>query len=203
MVLPYIHLGGRRWCEPLQKVSALPYVQDGTSRPSWWEDKRSWGLDRQFVCFLDHLIADSTEIDDALSRLLESTPLTGKPVSELIANAKAKFLDHTKEWTSSYERLLAVWEEGSAQQKEKAFLNAIAYQAQELSRTTVIESLASYRFLPRYGFPIGLQALRLPNNSFRGGQSSVKLERDGTIALNEYVPGSRLLAGGEFTRHMD
>jgi hypothetical protein len=114
----------------------------------------------------------------------------------LIANAKAKFLEHTKEWTSSYERLLAVWEDGSAQQKEKAFLNAIAYQAQELSRTTVIESLASYRFLPRYGFPIGLQALRLPNNSFRGGQSSVKLERDGTIALNEYVPGSRLLAGG-------
>jgi hypothetical protein len=181
---------------PSQKVSALPYVQDGSSRPSWWEDKRSWGLDRQFVRFLDHLIADSTEIDHALGRLHESTPLAGKPISELIANARARFLEHTKEWTSNYERLLAVWEEGSAQQKEKAFLNAIAYQAQELSRTTVIESLASYRFLPRYGFPIGLQALRLPNNSFRGGQSSVKLERDGTIALNEYVPGSRLLAGG-------
>ena len=66
----------------------------------------------------------------------------------------------------------------------------------ELLRTTVIESLASFRFLPRNGFPIGLQALRLPNNSFKGGHSSVKLERDGMLALNEYVPGSRLLAGG-------
>jgi hypothetical protein len=181
---------------PSQKLQAQAYVEDSNPRPSWWESKKSSGLDRQFVRFLDYLIADSTEIAPALASLLDSTPLAGKPFAKLIADAKTVFLEHTKEWILSYDRLIDVWEEGSVKGKEKAYLNAIAYQAQELSMTTVIECLASYRFLPRYGFPIGVQALRLPNNSFRGGKSSVKLERDGTVALNEYVPGSRLLAGG-------
>ncbi len=59
------------------------------------------------------------------------------------------------------------------------------------------------RFLPRYGFPIGLQALRVPPGSFGWHNSgSVKLERDGVIALSEYVPGSQLLAGGRiFSSH--
>jgi DEAD/DEAH box helicase domain-containing protein len=181
---------------PSQRIPAQAYLEDTNPRPSWWENKKSWGLDRQFIKFLDYLISDSTVVAVDLARLLESTPLAAKPIAELITNAKTMFLEHTKDWTSSYERLLAAWEEGSTQQKERALLNAIAYQAQELSRTTVIESLASFRFLPRYGFPIGLQALRLPNNSFKGGHSSVKLERDGMLALNEYVPGSRLLAAG-------
>jgi DEAD/DEAH box helicase domain-containing protein len=152
---------------PSQRIPPQAYLEEVNPHPSWWESKKSWGLDRQFVKFLDYLIADSTEIASDLALLLESTPLAEKPITELITNAKTMFLEHTNEWTSSYERLLAVWDEGSAQQKEKAFLNAVAYQAQELSRTTVIESLASYRFLPRCGFPIGLQALRLPINSFR------------------------------------
>jgi len=82
-------------------------------------------------------------------------------------------------------------------------LNAIAYQAGELARNTVIEELASLRFLPRYGFPIGVQALRVPPNSFgRNNNASVKLERDGVTALSEYVPGSQLLAGGRiFSSH--
>jgi DEAD/DEAH box helicase domain-containing protein len=76
-------------------------------------------------------------------------------------------------------------------------LNAIAYQAEELAGNAVIEELASLRYLPRYGFPIGLQALRTAGGAFpREGKGSVKLERDGMTALGEYVPGSQLLAGG-------
>ena len=100
--------------------------------------------------------------------------------------------------------MLTAWDDArTTHSSDRALLNAIAYQAQELGRTTVIEQFASSRFLPRYGFPIGVQALRLPNNSFgRDGKSAVKLERDGMLALNEYVPGSRLLAGGRiYTSH--
>jgi hypothetical protein len=181
---------------PSQKIEAPAYLEVATSRPSWWENKASCGLHRQFVRFLDYLIADPTEVAADLARLLDSTPLAKECLAELISAAKEAFAEHIKQWISNYDRLLAGWDKASSQQTERALLNAIAYQAQELSRTTVIESLASSRFLPRYGFPIGLQALRLPNNSFKGGQSSVKLERDGMLALNEYVPGSRLLAGG-------
>lgn len=180
---------------PSMKIAPQPY-DESAPRPTWWDAKKAAGLDRQFIRYLDKLTDDPLEIEAEMQRLLSETPLSQKPLTELIANAKALFETHINEWAANYNRLLTAWEKARNQPDNRAILNAIAYQAQELSLMTVIETLAAARFLPRYGFPIGLQALRLPNNSFRGGDSTVKLERDGMLALNEYVPGSRLLAGG-------
>jgi hypothetical protein len=177
------------------KVAPEAY-DDTAARPTWWDPKKTAGLDKQFVRYLDQLIADPAEVRVGAASLLSDTPLAAKPLAELITDARKAFSERMKEWNTNYSRLVAAWEEARNQPDSRAVLNAIAYQAQELAKETVIEALGSSRFLPRYGFPIGLQALRLPNNSFRGGQSQVKLERDGMLALNEYVPGSRLLAGG-------
>ena len=78
-------------------------------------------------------------------------------------------------------------------------LNAIAYQATSLWRSTVIEELGTRRFLPRYGFPIGLQGLTSPFQ-FKPDKQPIKLEREGILAVNEYVPGSSLLVGGRLYR---
>lgn len=57
------------------------------------------------------------------------------------------------------------------------------------------------RFLPRYGFPIGLQSLTSPNFKL-GANEPANLERDGIIAISEYVPGATVLAGGKtYTSH--
>jgi DEAD/DEAH box helicase domain-containing protein len=181
--------------KPSMKLAPEPY-DETTPRPAWWDPKRTSGLDKQFVRYLDKLIADPAEVAPGANSLLADTPLADSPLTELITNARKAFADRMKEWATNYSRLLTAWESARNQPDGRAVLNAIAYQAQELALETVIEALGSSRFLPRYGFPIGLQALRLPNNSFRGGESRVKLERDGMLALNEYVPGSRLLAGG-------
>jgi DEAD/DEAH box helicase domain-containing protein len=180
---------------PSVRIAAEPY-QLGTSRPVWWEANPNAGLDEQFVHYMDRLIVDPSEVRDEYDLLLEGTPLIGKPLVELIERAKKSFVQCIEEWRTSYDRLLTAWQNARTQENNRAVLNAIAFQTQELSKMTVIEALASARFLPRYGFPIGLQALRLPHSSFREGNSTVKLERDGMLALNEYVPGSRLLAGG-------
>ena len=76
---------------PSQRIPAQAYLEDTNPRPSWWENKKSWGLDRQFIKFLDYLISDSTVIAVDLARLLESTPLAAKPIAELITNAKTMF----------------------------------------------------------------------------------------------------------------
>ena len=180
---------------PSLRIPAEPYQFD-SPRPSWWDADPNTGLDQQFIRFMERLVADPSAIEEQYKRLLEGTPLLGKSPSEAVERAKRYFSDCIKEWLASYNRLLTAWQEARPRENNRAVLNAIAYQAQELSTTTVIEAMASVRFLPRYGFPIGLQALRLPHNSFRDGNSTVKLERDGMLALNEYVPGSRLLAGG-------
>src|SRR5208283_3219865 len=91
---------------------------------------------------------------------------------------------------------LRAWDE-IREDGKLAVLNAIAHQANAMWRKTVIEELAIRRFLPRYGFPIGLQSLTSPNFPYDAAQQPVSLERDGILAVSEYVPGSIVLAGGK------
>ncbi len=137
---------------------------------------------------LNHLLKDTALSSDALDAL-----------RFLIHEAREKFDRAVSQWKEGYTNILEAWSaENRKAGRRPEVLNAIAYQAGELARNTVIEELASLRFLPRYGFPIGLQSLRIPGNSLgRDGGGAVKLERDGMTALGEYVPGSQLLAGGK------
>lgn len=163
-------------------------------RPVWTAPEvASTPLESQFVSFLDYLIQSPVPVEAGLKHLLALTPLAGKNIVALIENVKTQFMKSASDWTEAYGHLLAQW---NASPNDRALRNAIAYQASELAHATVIETMAMSRFLPRYGFPIGLQSLRLPGSPFQKGQNAVKLERDGLLALNEYVPGSKLLAGG-------
>jgi hypothetical protein len=147
---------------------------------------------------------NQTSIPEVFSHLLVKTPLAHAGIEDLVVSVKSQFELCISRWTAAYSNLLDYWSvENAKTARRPDLLNAVAYQAGELSRNTVIEELASLRFLPRYGFPIGVQALRVPADSFgRGNGASVKLERDGIPALGEYVPGSQLLAGGRiFSSH--
>lgn len=176
-----------------RKIDAEPYVGFAEPRPAWLGPRESaTPLHIQFVRYLDHLMTDPSSVAGALDRLLDSTALAGKAAHDLLATSRKTFMEHAQSWLESYKTLLKHWDVAT----DKSLRNAIAYQVLELARTSVIESMATGRVLPRYGFPIGVQALRIPQGGLRNGQGSVKLERDGIIALNEYVPGSKLLAGG-------
>lgn len=177
---------------PSRKVEPDPYSGFADQRPVWLEpNETTTPLQLQFLRFLDHLIADSSSITPSLGRLLDATPLAGRLAIDLIGDAKKAFQNHSQGWIASYERLLKQWDSTG----DRTLRSAISYQIKELSRTTVIEALALARVLPRYGFPIGVQALRVPQTAGKS-PASVKLERDSMLALNEYVPGSKLLAGG-------
>lgn len=89
--------------------------------------------------------------------------------------------------------------------RARARANAIRFQLVELAvESTVIEILADRQFLPRYGFPIGLQALTVLREQDRGHGTRryatedprFKLERPGLLAMLEYVPGSVVISGG-------
>lgn len=197
----HLQPGGRNTAS--QRNSAGSYGIDAGSMPSWFIPDAA-GLHTQFLRFLDDLAQDPTALAAPISQLLQNTPLGRAELHALIRNVVTQFQFCVTEWIKSYGHLLEAWSTERAKATSRPeLLNAIAYQAGELARNTVIEELASLRFLPRYGFPIGLQALRVPPGSFGWHNSgSVKLERDGVIALSEYVPGSQLLAGGRiFSSH--
>jgi hypothetical protein len=181
-----------------RKEDATTYSNLVDPSPPWWKTQES-SLDKQFLAYVDFVGKDVRSRCPEMEILLAGTSLADQDTGSLIQVARASFQQAMEEWNAAYAQLLKTFdEEGKSKERKTDLQNAIAYQAQELAKTTVIEQLASARFLPRYGFPIGLQALRLPHRSFGGGDAhdTVTLERDGMLALNEYVPGSRILAGG-------
>ena len=85
----------------------------------------------------------------------------------------------------------------------RALANRVRYQLVEAAyERTVIEVLADRQFLPRYGFPIGIQPAPGPEGGrtlggkYAAEDASFRLERPGLLAMAEYVPGSVVISGG-------
>lgn len=140
----------------------------------------------------------------AVGALIEGTALAAQSIDfeQLVRDAASRFEEAVGVWKEDYDRLFKAWEEAVAA-REKPKANAIRYQLDQLWELTVIEALGDRQFLPRYGFPIGLLKLKvLPPSApkerkGRHAEDQYRLERRGLLALNEYVPGSQLLAGGK------
>lgn len=172
----------------------IPADYSGLHRPGWWRPGDHLGA--QFVHFLRS--ESATALRPKVEALLAATAGAGIPFPNLIEDTLRSFEDIEKDWCADYAEMLKAWAATGVARRNR---NAIAHQAKSLWMTTVIEELGSRRFLPRYGFPIGLQSLTVPERS-GGGEASVRLQRDGILAVSEYVPGSTVLAGGRtYTSH--
>ncbi|MGB7168815.1 MAG: helicase-related protein, partial [Acidobacteriaceae bacterium] len=147
----------------------------------------------QFGRFLDYLIGVSEGIRADLARLLVRTPLEGC-ADVVIAEARASFAEACAIWKKDYSGLKVAWLAAVASGAKNSVLNAIHHQAKALWQTETIAALAEKRFLPRYGFPISVQALTVQTD---GAEEPVQFQRSSTLALSEYVPGSVLLGGGK------
>jgi hypothetical protein len=145
-----------------------------------------------FDRFLEYLLgADEAGTD--LAQLLVHTPLEGL-TDVVIADARTSFAEACTTWKKDYAGLKEAWLAAIASGAKNSVLNAIHYQAKSLWQTETIAALAEKRFLPRYGFPISVQALTVQTD---GREEPVQFQRSSTLALGEYVPGSVLLGGGK------
>jgi len=163
---------------------------------------------REFAEYLERLRDQSSAQErDAVTKLLAETPLAGHLddwpglVGEVIVD-----LDRSlKEWTDDFQSCYDAWLEAAATRPvdstSRRQANAIGYQLRHLWHLTVIEALSDQQFLPSYGFPIGLHRLQVLGVDTKTGrvreEDQYRLERQGVLALGEYVPGSRLLVGGK------
>lgn len=160
----------------------------------------------RFVEFLDEIKQSPSQRKPNVERLLSGTDLknAASDWENLISSVSQQFRDAIEDWRKDYDDTFSAWQEvteaNNPQNRRQA--NAIGYQLRALYETTVIEALADRQFLPRYGFPIGVQKLRVisqdenrPNRIREEDQ--YRLERGSLLALREYVPGSQILAGGK------
>ncbi len=147
--------------------------------------------------FLQYLLSAQDTCNLKLASLLERTCLEGQSRS-VIEDARLTFSEACSSWKRDYV-LTKAWLSAIGSGARNSVLNAIHYQARSLWQTETISALAEKRFLPRYGFPIDVQALTVQTD---GTDEPVRFQRSSTLALSEYVPGSVLLGGAEATHRM-
>jgi Lhr-like helicase len=201
-------LCGRPMLQVVRRGEALPRgvttfaYREELLHPDWWRPGQALTMAEQFQAYLEYVAERPASVQTDVQLLLTGTPVEaqGPAWHDLILGASAEFTTACNDWCEDYDGLVREWsellEEGNPPLQR---LNAIAYQATSLWRSTVIEELGTRRFLPRYGFPIGLQGLTSPFQ-FKPEKQPVRLQREGILAVNEYVPGSSILVGGRLYR---
>jgi len=199
-----------RWEKGVDKPPIQPTLQHWKqpAHAVWWDSSHSNpGLETRFLEYL-HWVRDSGEFDicPPIERLFFKTSAM-KLLNDWIAFVNTSIDDFTsavRNWHDEYDAMLGVWHtiDATNTPNPRAQANALRYQMSALYEVTVIEALADQQFLPRYGFPIGSQRLRVivPDEKHQGKyreEDQYRLERSGLVAIGEYVPGSQLLVGGK------
>jgi DEAD/DEAH box helicase domain-containing protein len=192
--------------EPLPNgLSPFTYADSIQPDVSWWDNEGGRSVARQFEDFLNYVAGHPEEYRERALTLLCGTPPADDlgEWSESIQKVRVAFNSVCDDWQHDYDGLINEWQSRLVEHEKQSLsqLNAIAHQAAALWNTTVIEELGTRQFLPRYGFPIGLQSLTVPQGPAYS-KNPIKLQRDGILAVSEYVPGSTLLVGGRtYTSH--
>ncbi|MBY0552604.1 MAG: DEAD/DEAH box helicase [Candidatus Obscuribacterales bacterium] len=190
-----------RW-ETAKKPIAIPdsqlNVPDWSDRVPWWSPKGRT-IQEQFVAYL-YWLAEYGEhtVSEDLLRMFKDTPLEQQDFESLCKDSALRFKEIVSDWLEDYSVLRSAWDDDEI---TKGHANKIRWQLCALSELTVIEALADNQFLPRYGFPIGVQKLRVLDLDEQKGkvreEDQYRLERSSILALREYVPGSQLVVGGK------
>jgi DEAD/DEAH box helicase domain-containing protein len=180
------------------RVETLEYLQRGRLNDNHPWFVRDAAPFEQFDHFLEYVLGTDEAIKTDMTLLLERTPLEGS-AEAVISGARVTFLEACATWKNDYAGLKEAWLTSVESGAKNSMLNAIHYQAKALWQTETIAALAEKRFLPRYGFPISVQALTVQTES---AEEPVQFQRSSILALSEYVPGSVLLGGGKsYTSH--
>lgn len=186
-----------------------------TPRPSWYPEAADPApLRGVFHRFLEHLAIDPNHrTRTVLLSLLAGTPLepalrtpSSDAMSEFIRGAGHRLDEADADWRARYGEMYDSWQRIDARDSSASGLsNALHRNLEAMYTTTTIEALADGQYLPRYGFPVGLQRLAVWSPDARRPQSvreedRYRLERSGMLALREYAPGATLVVGGNVVR---
>ena len=186
------------------KPQALRW-ENGGSKPLILVPDSDTPLSKQFADFLDSLRQgrNGSGLEEHIESLLSATSITHQlqKGGRLLKSATDSFRESVQSWEKDYDALLDQWDRANTWRQA----NAIFYQLRLRYNTTVIEALADRQFLPRYGFPINVMKLRVTSPSEKHSnrlreEDQFRLERYSLLALQEYVPGSQLLVGGQLIR---
>jgi DEAD/DEAH box helicase domain-containing protein len=200
-----------RWERAAEKPTVHPYIPHWTppADAAWWNPARHEPeLEGQFLEYLCWIRDRGESVARPHLEFLFQNTGAISLLNDWVGFMNAIMHDFTsamQQWRAEFDALFEAWQyigaDNAGTTNPLALANALRYQMMALYETTVIEALADQQFMPRYGFPIGMQRLRVivPDEKHEGRireEDQFRLERSGLVAMGEYVPGSQLLVGG-------
>lgn len=189
----------------------------GIKTPPKWESKEAkpewapeWNKDRakEFADYLEACKSSWPPMKDKCLQVVKETALEADISKDsgwdtFIENTKTKFEEALDEWWKEIEPFVESWKEiNESDSVTRSVAWAIHFQVDARCEITVIDWLASKKFLPRFGFPINLLKLLVlksgnQNSINKGIDDKFKLERQSVLALREYVPESEIIVSGK------
>lgn len=150
--------------------------------------------------FIAHLIAlRDLQPDEAVRILCKEIQNIDTRWRDILDEAEYSFSSIVEDWCDRFDKLGQVWNEQGNNEQDMRTCNSIRHEGIAMANTHVIEELGNGLFIPRYGFPINVMRLHVREDQDTTDEQDVnpfKLERDCTMAIREYAPGSQVLAGG-------
>jgi len=181
-----------RWRSgPKPGISDQPHPADPASPPDWWVADGS-PLATQFRRYVEHLAGHPGDIAADVRIILSNARAEGRldDWPGLCRDLLVHFDESIAAWRGECDEFRAAWDLAET----RPLANFLHFQIAELRERPVIAHLAEHQFLPRFGFPLGVLQLRIDVDRTDG--DSWALDRSGALALREYAPGAKVLAGG-------
>jgi len=164
-----------------------PYATTMTKNPFVMEKEEGSVLNR-LIEYLKNLVVD--DIKERLDTVFDRTPVND------YVKFKEAFISQIKEQAKLYEmemqHFIDDWNAAGVTTQR----NAIRYNIKQKFNQSLIEVFANAQVLPKYGFPIDVKSLQVISGYTNKEAQPFSFERSGILALAEYAPGSKILAGG-------
>ncbi len=158
-------------------------------------------LASMFISHLEKL--RNHQPDTAIRNLCKEVQNLDTRWPEILDEAKYRFSSIVEDWCDRFDKLGEVWNDQGMYDQDMRTCNAIRHEGIAMANTHVIDELGNGLFIPRYGFPINVMRLHVREDNQNDQDATkeqddnrFKLERDCTMVIREYAPGSQVLAGG-------
>lgn len=154
--------------------------------------------------FIDWLKSEPEDIKAALTRIVPSGVAAEIGLSEwswVDALARPSASDLTHGWLSRASEevldeldLVKTQMQEAVEKQQFGKAEALKRLSSTISRRPLYQFLASRNVLPKYGFPVDVVELSLARSGDTTAMN-LELQRDLRLAISEYAPGARIIAG--------
>jgi hypothetical protein len=170
-------------------LDAIPAYETVLSRNEYELYRDPNSVFNRLIKYLKNI--DLNSFKDELDIVFNRTP-----IKERYLHFKDQFISQVLDLSIDFEKEMKSYIDDWNLASSTTQRNAIRYNMKQKYQQSLIEAFANEQILPKYGFPIDVKSLQVISGYTNSDTKPFAFDRSGILALAEYAPGSKILAGG-------